>query len=70
MGLLQNRIRGDGDDDYGFRVGASLLGELRTLIFVSDAKKDGKAGRLYQRTRNVNHQDHEDKQANKCQPYV
>jgi len=53
MGLLQNRIRGDGDDDYGFRVGALLLGELRTLIFVSNAKKDGTASRLYQRTRNV-----------------
>jgi len=53
MGLLQNRIRGDGGDDYGFRVGALLLGELRTLIFVSNAKKDGTASRLYQRSRNV-----------------
>jgi hypothetical protein len=55
MGLLQNRIQGDGDRDYdyGFRVGALLLGELRTLIFMSNVKKDGTADRLYQRTRNV-----------------
>jgi len=29
------------------------LGELRTLIFVSNATKDSTAGRLYQKTRNV-----------------
>jgi hypothetical protein len=50
MELLQNRIRGD---DYDFRLGALSLGKLRTLIFVSNATKDGTAGQLYQRTRNV-----------------
>jgi hypothetical protein len=50
--LLQNRIRGDGDD-YGFRLCALSLDEMRTLVYVSKATKDGTAGRFYQRTRNV-----------------